>query len=83
MQGWIRGKSKIDDKDTDTDFGIFSAVVSIRSGPLPEKVTLQLSNSVIHMHAGTRTNVCTHCGTGTLTHTPSNPRRVALVSCRR
>lgn len=29
----------MDDKDTESDLGIFSAVISIRFGPLPEKVT--------------------------------------------
>ena len=32
-------ESKMDDKDTVTDLGIFPALISIRFGALPEKVT--------------------------------------------
>ncbi len=35
----MRKESKMDDKDTVSDLGIFPAVISIRFSALPEKVT--------------------------------------------
>lgn len=39
MHDRIRKESKMDDKDTVTDLDVFLALISIKFGALPEKVT--------------------------------------------